>query len=286
MACEQRKAVFVALHVFGVARHDHFHEVFGRAVTALALNKHFIDIAVIKIADRTLDQIAFLINRGGRHRFQGKRADLLPKALQIFVIALDLRFGALGTRGAHDKASAFWYQNLVGNFFELLAIRRVGDLAADPTAPSGIWHQDAIAPRKRQIRGQRSTLVAAFFFYDLHQKNLANIHDFLDFIAARARFAHRTHIFTIVFFCNRFDTIIFGRCINFRIVAFVSRFSFFGSINGFAGIIFSSRRIIRVAFCVGSTFRVGFGLRRRFNLLSLWRCCICSGCIGFQRCIR
>ena len=147
MAREQRKAVFVALHIFCMARHDHFHEVFGRAVTGLALNKYFIDVAVIEIADRTFDQVAFLVNRGWRHRFQGKRADLLPQALQIFVIALDLRFGPLGTRGAHDQASTLRNQNLVCNFFKFFAIRRVGDLTADPSAASRIWHQDAIASR-------------------------------------------------------------------------------------------------------------------------------------------
>ena len=45
----------IAFHVLGMGRHDHFHEVLGRAVTALACNDHFVDVFVVKIADRPFD---------------------------------------------------------------------------------------------------------------------------------------------------------------------------------------------------------------------------------------
>ena len=98
-------ALRVELHVLGVGRHDHLHEVFGDAVAALALNKHFVDVAVVKIADRPFDQIAFFIDLRRGDGFQRQFADLLPQALQIFVVALDLGLGAFGTRGAHNQTS-------------------------------------------------------------------------------------------------------------------------------------------------------------------------------------
>jgi nucleotide-binding universal stress UspA family protein len=40
------------LHLLGVARHDHLHEVLGGAVAALALDQHLVDVACCRVADR------------------------------------------------------------------------------------------------------------------------------------------------------------------------------------------------------------------------------------------
>ena len=105
-----------------MARHDHFHELFCRAVAVLAFNKHFVDLAAVKIADRALDEVAFLINLRWRDGFQRQFADLLPHALQVFVVAFDLGFGALGSGSPNDQARTLRHVDFVCDLFELLAV--------------------------------------------------------------------------------------------------------------------------------------------------------------------
>ncbi len=184
---EQGQRVGVLLHVLGVGRHDHLHEVLGVAVARLALDQDFVDLAVVEVADRALDQVAFLVDLGGREGFQRQLPDLLPQPLQVFVVALDLRLGALGARGADDQARAFRYVELGRDLLELLAVCRLGDLAGDPAAARGVRHQHAVAARQRQVGRQRGALVAALFLDHLDQHDLPDLDDFLDLVAARTR---------------------------------------------------------------------------------------------------
>ena len=50
------------LHVFRMGRHDHFHGVFGVAIARRTFDQNFINIAVVKIANRAFDQITLFIN--------------------------------------------------------------------------------------------------------------------------------------------------------------------------------------------------------------------------------
>ena len=136
------------LHVFRVAWHDHFHKVFGVAVSALTLNQYFFDIAIIEIADRTFDQIALFIDFGRRDGFQRQFADLFPKTLQIFVIAFDFGLGAFCARSPHNQTRALRNIDAICDFFDLFAIRCVRDLAANTTTACGVRHQNAIATRQ------------------------------------------------------------------------------------------------------------------------------------------
>ena len=144
IARKQRQVFAIEFHVFGVARHDHFHEIFGDAIAAFTFNKNFVNIAIVQIADRPFDQVALFINLGGGNGFQRQFTDLFPQTLQVFIIALDLGLGALGTCRTHNQARATRHFNLVGNLFELFPIRSIGDLAADAAATRGVGHQDAI----------------------------------------------------------------------------------------------------------------------------------------------
>ena len=198
VAREERHRIGVMLHVLGMGRHDHFHEVLGMPVAQVALDQHLVDIAIVEVADRTVDQVAFLVDRRRRDRFQRQVADLFPLALQVFVVALDLGLGALGACGPHDQPRALRHVKRHGDFLELLAIDRIGDLAADPAATRGVGHQNAVATRQRQIGGQRRTLVATLFLDDLHQHDLAHLDHFLDLVAARARLAHGPDVFLVV----------------------------------------------------------------------------------------
>ena len=210
VAREERQLVLVVLHVLGVGRHDHLHEVLGHAIAALALDEDLVDLAVIQVADRPLDQVTLLVDLGRRDGFQRQLADLLPQALEIVVVALDLGLGALGARGAHDQPRALGHLDLRGDLLELLAVGGVGDLAADPAAAGGVRHQHAVAAREAEIGGQRRALVAALFLDHLHQQDLAHLDDFLDLVAARARLARGADVVAVVVIGNGFDAVILG----------------------------------------------------------------------------
>ena len=211
MAGKERHGFLIMLHVLGVARHDHFHEILGDAIAAFAFDQNLVNLAVIEVADRAFDQVALFIDLRRSDGFQRQRANLLPHALQIFVITLDLGFGALGPCRAHDQARAPGHFDLVCDLFELLAVGGVGDLAADAAAACGVGHKHAIAASQAEIGGQRRALVAAFFLDDLHQKDLAHLDDFLNLVAARTRFARRADIINVILIGDRFNGFILGR---------------------------------------------------------------------------
>ncbi len=208
IAGEERQALVVELHVLGVGRHDHLHEVLGHAIATLALDQHLVDLLGIKIADRALDQVAFLVDRRGGHGLERHLADLFPQPQQVFVVALDLGPGALAARRADDQARALRHVKFAGNILQLLAIGRVGDLAADAAAAGGVGHQDAIAARQRQIGGQRRALVAAFFLDHLDQHDLADLDHLLDLVAARTRLLGDADFLADILIGHRFNAVI------------------------------------------------------------------------------
>ena len=66
VALEQRRRVGVQLHPPDVARHQQLHEAARRLVALLALDDHFLDLAVIEVADRALDEVAVAIDQRRR----------------------------------------------------------------------------------------------------------------------------------------------------------------------------------------------------------------------------
>ena len=107
IALQQRLALFVALHVLRMARHEHAHEVLGVLVGLVAVNDDLVDILRVLIADRPLDQVAFLIDEAGGRGLERQVADVLPQPQQVIEVALDLDLGAVGACGADDQAHAF-----------------------------------------------------------------------------------------------------------------------------------------------------------------------------------
>ena len=83
------------------------------------------------------------------------------------------------------------------NFLQPFAVGAVGDLARNAAAARGVGHKHGKAPGERKIGGERRPFVAALFLDDLHQKHLAALDHFLNFIlSARAggavgNFLHR-----------------------------------------------------------------------------------------------
>ena len=208
IAGKKRHRLVIALHHLGMAGHDHPHEVLGGAVTRLALDQHLVDLAAIEVADRPLDQVAFLIDRRRGDGFQRQLADLFPQPHQIFIIAPDLGLRPLGPCRADDQARAFRHLDLLRDLFQLLAVGGLRDLAGNPAPPRRVGHQNAIAARQRQIGGQRRALVAALFLDDLDQHDLPDLDHFLNLVLARARLAGVADLFGHILVGDGFDLVI------------------------------------------------------------------------------
>ena len=116
--------VAVGLNDLGMARHQHAHEVLGLAVAFLAGDQDLVDVLVVEVADRALDQAAFLIDEGRGGRLQRQAADVLPQPHQIFVVALDLGLGAAFAGGAQDDAHALRHVEVGDDFLQALAVLR------------------------------------------------------------------------------------------------------------------------------------------------------------------
>ncbi len=178
-----------------MARHEHAHEVFGFAVRLAAGDDHLVDVLVIEVADRALDEVAFLVDEARRLALQGEVAHALPQAQQVFEVALDLLLGARRAGRADDEPHALRHFELGGDGLEALAVLRLRDLARDAAATGGVRHQDGVAAGERQVGGEGGALVAALFLDDLHQDHLAALDDLLDLVAARAAARARGQLF-------------------------------------------------------------------------------------------
>ena len=161
-----------------------FHQILGHPVSLIALHQDLLHILVIEIAERALDQVRLLVNEGRRDGIQGQIPDVAPQFDQVFVIAGQFGLAPVGPGGAHDHRHARRHGQAGDNGFQALAVLGVDDLARNPTAAPGVWHQNAIAPGQRQIGGQRGPLVAALLLDHLNKQDLAALDDFLDLVFA------------------------------------------------------------------------------------------------------
>ena len=184
VAQEERNRVVIALHVLGVARHEHLDEAFGGLVGVLALHQHFGDILVVEIADAPLHEVAFLVDQRGRAALHGRVADVVPQARQVLVVARDFGLGALGAGRAHDDAHALRHVERVHDLLEALAVGAIGDLARNAATARRVGHEHAVAACQRQIGRHGRALVAALFLDGLDQQDLAALDHFLDLVAA------------------------------------------------------------------------------------------------------
>ena len=79
VAVEQRHGgVIVELHLLGVARDQAPHESLGQGMARFALDLDILHIAAVEIADRPLDEVAFLVDQAWGRGFQRGVADLAP----------------------------------------------------------------------------------------------------------------------------------------------------------------------------------------------------------------
>ncbi|GJD75163.1 hypothetical protein CFIICLFH_3403 [Methylobacterium goesingense] len=69
VAGEDGRRLAIGLHDLGLARHQHAHEVARLAVGLVARHQDIVDVLVVEVANRALDQRAFLVDqRGGGRR--------------------------------------------------------------------------------------------------------------------------------------------------------------------------------------------------------------------------
>ncbi|CUS45344.1 hypothetical protein MGWOODY_Smn815 [hydrothermal vent metagenome] len=182
-ALEQRHRVGIMLHLAGMARHQELHELLGLAVPRLALDDHLVDVAVVDVADRALQQVAVAIDKGGRRRRQRRLADTVPQPGEIIEVALDLDLGALEARGTDDAAHRRGQLHVRHDRLQALAVARIRDLPADAAAMRRVGHQHTVTACERQVGGQRRALVAALFLDDLDQQHLTAADHVLDLVA-------------------------------------------------------------------------------------------------------
>ena len=184
VAVEEGDRLPVEFDLVGLMRHELAHELGGALEARLALDQDLGDVGVVDVAQRPLDQIAFLVDQRRRRRAHRDLADRIPEARQVFVVALDVDVGALEARGAQDHAHALRHVEVAQDLLHPLAIGRIGDLARNAAATTGVGHQHAVAAGQRQVGGEGGALVAALFLDDLHQQDLPALDDFLDLVLA------------------------------------------------------------------------------------------------------
>ena len=130
--------------------------------------------------------------------------------------------------------------------FEALAVLRIGDLARDAAAASGVGHQHGVAAGQREISGQRRALAAALLLDDLHQDDLAALDDFLDFVGTHAAARPLRHLLHGIFRADLLD-----------------RGDGFGSIGGIVGDFLDVAGIVCMLRCRQLCIAgAGFGLAR------------------------
>ena len=100
----ERNSVGIGLHLLHMARHQQLHEVARLLIAAFALHNDFVNVAIVDVADRPLNQVAILIDEGGRLALQRGFTDIIPQSGEIIEITLDFGLGALEPRGPDDAA--------------------------------------------------------------------------------------------------------------------------------------------------------------------------------------
>src|SRR5260370_4959411 len=207
---EQRLAVAILFDRAHVRGHQHLHEIAGFLIAGFAGDLDFVDFLVVEVAQRSLDQRAFLVDQRRRLRLKRHVPHGFPHADQILEVALDFGLGARCARGAQNNAHSLGHVEVLHHFLQPRAILCRGDLAADAAAARGVGHQYRIATGQRQVSRQRGALVAAFFLDHLHQHHLAALDDFLDLVLPARTAGALAHLLHDVAAANGFNDFLRG----------------------------------------------------------------------------
>ena len=108
-----------------MAGHQQFHEVLGGAVSVLAFDNNFLDLAIIDVADRALDEVTVRMDHRRRTGTERLFADLVPQPGKIIEVPLDFGLGTLEPCRAHDQAHALRQAQVVHDLLQSLAVRTI-----------------------------------------------------------------------------------------------------------------------------------------------------------------
>ena len=166
-AREQRDVIGVALELLlRFRRHEPRHVFLRRGEGRIVVDQHFADVIAQVVTQRTRHGVAFAIHEIGGGAVLGGRVDLVPLALEIVQVPLQLFGGASHTGGAHDGAHAVGDLQLVHDLAHLVAVFAL-DAARHATGTRVVGHQHQEAAGERDEGGEGGALVAAFFLFDL-----------------------------------------------------------------------------------------------------------------------
>ena len=175
---EQRRVVAVALHTRCELGHHVAHELLSLFVDVVGVDQDIADVVVEVVTNRADDQRRLLVNQECALALGGA-VDRGPQLEQVVQVPLQFGRGAADACGAGDDGHALGVLQLVHRLFELGPVVAL-DAAADATATGVVGHEHHVAASQADEGGQGCTLVAALFFFDLHQQGLALFDDVLN----------------------------------------------------------------------------------------------------------
>src|SRR6185369_4928513 len=123
-----------------------------------------------EVADRARDEIEVLMDQRRRGRGLGLLLDAAPELGEKCQVALNLTLAAALARGAEDKA-ALLGRHRERDFLQALALLVVLDAPRDADVRD-VRHENEIAPRQRDVRGDARALGAERILGDLHENLL------------------------------------------------------------------------------------------------------------------
>ncbi|MCG3170314.1 MAG: hypothetical protein CALGDGBN_01853 [Pseudomonadales bacterium] len=168
VAVEQRHRVLVQLHAVAVVRHHQVDELDRLVEGFLRVDQHLVDVGTQAISDRTDHDVAFLVDQQRRALLVGRGRDRLPQVQQVVEVPLQFLGRTPHAGGADDDAHAVGQVERVQRIAQLGTLLAL-DAAADAAGARVVRHQHEVASGQADERGQRGTLVAAFFLVHLHQ---------------------------------------------------------------------------------------------------------------------
>ena len=178
-AAEQRRVITVTLHARGLFRHHMRHELLRLFVDVVGIDQDVADVRIEVVADGADHQAGFLVNQERALAGLGRAVNRVPQFEQVVQVPLQFGCAAANAGGARDDGHAVRVFQLVHGLLEFGPVLAF-DAAADTTAARVVRHQHDIAAGQRNEGGQRRTLVAALFLFDLHQQFIAFLDHVLD----------------------------------------------------------------------------------------------------------
>ena len=152
-----------------VLRHDLRNKIVGQLIRALVINQNFTRVRTQVIAQRTNDDVAFLVNQEGRGTLAGHFLNRGPQSNQIIDAPLQLFGGLAQPRRAHNDAHFVRNGDAIQGFAHFTALRAF-DAPRDAAGFGIIGHQHHKRPRQADVAGQCRAFVATLLFFHLNDE--------------------------------------------------------------------------------------------------------------------